>query len=133
MQERDEELNTLIRNPDVRCIMTTIDGSNSHSLLPYLDYQALIQAPKIIIDYSLVIFYGPALVASFGECPPLVDETYHSYCEVLMQSHTGPYYTLQKNGQMSALIGTLVNPLEIKTFMKTNVDSRERAESKAGL
>ncbi len=80
---RADELNALIRDPDVRCIMSTIGGSNSNALLPYLDYDALIADPKIIIGYSdvtaillgihqmtgLVPFYGPALVASFGEMP----------------------------------------------------------------
>jgi muramoyltetrapeptide carboxypeptidase len=31
IQERAEELNKLIRDPDVRCIMSTIGGSNSNS------------------------------------------------------------------------------------------------------
>ena len=52
IEERAEELNALIRNPDVRCIMSTIGGSNSNSLLPYIDYEALTRDPKIIIGYS---------------------------------------------------------------------------------
>ncbi len=93
IQARADELNALIRNPDVRCIMSTIGGSNSNALLPYLDYDALIADPKIIIGYSdatsillgihqktgLVTFYGPALVASFGEFPPLVDQTFEYF------------------------------------------------------
>lgn len=103
---RADELNALIRDPEVRCIMSTIGGSNSNSLLPYLDYAALMDDPKIIIGYSdttallagiyartgLVTFYGPALVASFGEFPPFVHETYQSFSEVLMPSHAGAYY-----------------------------------------
>ena len=95
--ERAEELNQLIRDPSIRCIMSTIGGSNSNALLPYIDYQALKNDPKIIIGYSdvtalllgiyaqtgLVTFYGPALVASFGEFPPLVDETYHHFFTLL--------------------------------------------------
>jgi muramoyltetrapeptide carboxypeptidase len=86
---RADELNALIRDPQVRAIMSVIGGSNSNSLLPHLDYEALRRDPKIIVGYSdvtalllgiqaktgLVTFYGPALVASFGEWPPLVDET----------------------------------------------------------
>lgn len=93
IQARSEELNTLIRDPEVRCIISTIGGSNSNALLPYIDYEALRHDPKIIIGYSdvtalllgiyaqtgLVTFYGPALVASFGEFPPLVDETFASF------------------------------------------------------
>ncbi|MBL4830940.1 MAG: LD-carboxypeptidase [Aliivibrio sp.] len=97
--ERAEELNELIRDPKVRCIISTIGGYNSNSLLPYIDYQALINDPKIIIGYSdvtalllgiyaqtgLVTFYGPALVASFGELPPFVDETFCSFTQVLTE------------------------------------------------
>jgi len=98
IQARADELNELIRNPDVRCIMSTIGGSNSNALLPYLDYDALKDDPKIIIGFSdvtsillgihemtgLIPFYGPALVTSFGELPPLVDESYRSFSSVLM-------------------------------------------------
>lgn len=93
IKERVDELNELIRDPQVRCIMSTIGGMNSNSLLPYIDYDALIQDPKIIIGYSdvtalllgiyqrtgLITFYGPALVASFGELPPLVEETFAAF------------------------------------------------------
>src|SRR5471030_725108 len=107
--ERSEELNQLIRDPQVRCIMSTIGGSNSNSLLPWLDYDALRADPKIIIGYSdttallagiyaktgLITFYGPALVASFGEFPPLVDSTYQSFIDILTGSQKGNYrYTL---------------------------------------
>lgn len=107
--ERAEELNQLIRDPQVRCIMSTIGGNNSNSLLPWLDYDALRADPKIIIGYSdttallagiyakigLITFYGPALVASFGEFPPLVHQTYQSFIDVLMCPQAGHYrYTL---------------------------------------
>ena len=84
IKERAEELNELIRNPKVKCIMSTIGGMNSNSILPYIDYEAFKRNPKIIIGYSDVTaillavyaqtgistYYGPALVASFGELPP---------------------------------------------------------------
>jgi len=106
---RADELNALIRDPGVRCVMSTIGGSNSNSLLPWLDYDALMADPKIIIGYSdttallagiyaktgLITFYGPALVASFGEFPPLVDSTYQSFIDILTGSQKGNYrYTL---------------------------------------
>lgn len=105
IKDRVEELNALIRDPEVRCIISTIGGNNSNALLPYIDYQALIDDPKIIIGYSdvtalllgiqaqtgLVTFYGPALVASFGELPPLVDQTFKSFFEVCMQAASLPY------------------------------------------
>lgn len=109
---RAEELNQLFRDPQVRCVMSTIGGNNTNSLLPYLDYDALRADPKIIIGYSdttallagiyaqtgLITFYGPALVASLGEFPPLVDETYASFADILMTRHDAPYrYHLPKH------------------------------------
>lgn len=102
IEERAHELNELIRNPEVRCIMTTIGGMNSNSLLPYIDYEALKADPKLVTGYSdatallLAIYaktgiqplYGPALVASFGELPPFVDWTYEYFEEMTMKGDT---------------------------------------------
>lgn len=93
IQERAAELNALINNPDIDCIMSTIGGANSNSLLPYIDYDAIRRDPKVFIGYSdvtaillaiyaqtgLITFYGPALTASFGEFPPFVDQTLSSF------------------------------------------------------
>ena len=103
--ERVSELNDLIRNPDVRCIMSSIGGMNSNSLLPYIDYDALRKDPKIIIGYSdvtavlfaiyaqtgLVTYYGPAVVSSFRELPPYVDETFNYFESVVTDKEALPY------------------------------------------
>ncbi len=105
IKERAEELNELIRNTEVKCIMSTIGGMNSNSLLPYIDYEAFKRNPKIIIGYSDVTaillaiyaqtgistYYGPALVASFGELSPFVDYTYKYFKEVIMDNAKIPY------------------------------------------
>ncbi|PEA84350.1 S66 family peptidase [Bacillus pseudomycoides] len=105
IQERAEELNALIRNPNVTCIMSTIGGMNSNSLLPYIDYKALKENPKIMIGYSdttalllgiyaktgITTFYGPALVPSFGEFEPFVNSTYTYFAEALMEEQEIPY------------------------------------------
>ncbi|VYU37275.1 LD-carboxypeptidase [Clostridium tertium] len=105
IKERVEELNSLIRNPNIRCIMSTIGGMNSNSLLPYIDYEAFKKDPKIIIGYSDVTaillgiyaktgistYYGPALVASFGELEPYVSETYKYFKNILMDEIQCPY------------------------------------------
>ncbi len=52
IKERAEELNELIANKEVKCIMSTIGGMNSNALLPYIDYETLRKNPKIIIGYS---------------------------------------------------------------------------------
>lgn len=98
IQERAKELNDLIRDPDVRCIMSTIGGMNSNSLLPYIDYDAFKRDPKIIIGFSDVTailfavyqktgiptFYGPACVASFGELEPFNEMHFKYFRDVLM-------------------------------------------------
>lgn len=105
IKDRAEELNDLIRNPEVKCIMSTIGGMNSNSILPYIDYEALKNNPKIIIGYSdvtaillaiyaktgITTYYGPALVASFGELEPFVDYTYKYFKEILLENTNIPY------------------------------------------
>ncbi|POW55793.1 LD-carboxypeptidase [Candidatus Pantoea alvi] len=135
IKERADELNALIRDPEVSCIMSTIGGSNSNSLLPYLDYQTLSENPKIIIGYSdatallagiyaktgLVTFYGPALVASFGEFPPLVNETYQSFYELLVQRRAGNYYyNLPKKWTDECLNWDNAEPVRPKLLYENN-------------
>lgn len=105
IKERAEELNRLIRNPEVKCIMSTIGGMNSNSILPYIDFESFKKNPKIIVGYSDVTaillaiyaqtgistYYGPALVASFGELPPFVDYTYKCFEEIAMDDTEIPY------------------------------------------
>ena len=105
IQQRAEELNTLIRDPEVNIIMSTIGGSNSNSLLPYIDYEAYRKTPKPIIGYSdvtaillaiyaqtgITTYYGPALVASFGELTPFVDQSYQYFSDLLIRPKPLPY------------------------------------------
>jgi muramoyltetrapeptide carboxypeptidase LdcA involved in peptidoglycan recycling len=104
IEERADELNSLIRDPEVKCIMSTIGGMNSNSLLPYIDYAQLVKTPKIIIGYSdvtaillgiyaktgLITYYGPALVASFGEMSPFQDMTFDYFSKVLIEGGAAP-------------------------------------------
>lgn len=105
IKERAEELNELIRNPEIKCIISTIGGMNSNSILPYIDYEEFKRNPKFIVGYSDVTaillaiysqtgintFYGPALVASFGELPPFVDYTYKYFKDILIDNVKLPY------------------------------------------
>lgn len=105
IQARANELNELIRNPEIACIMSTIGGTNSNSLLPCIDFEAFKENPKIMIGYSdataillgiyaqtgIPTFYGPALVSSFGEFEPFVDNTYDYFSEMLMEEQCIPY------------------------------------------
>lgn len=104
-RQRADELNELISNPDVDCIISTIGGINSNSLIPYIDYDAFKESPKIIIGHSdvtsillaifaktgITTFYGPALIHSFGEFPPFLDMTWACFENVLLERQSLPY------------------------------------------
>ncbi|WP_252504358.1 S66 peptidase family protein [Sporosarcina sp. Marseille-Q4943] len=104
-RERAEELNRLLRDPDVKLIMSTIGGTNSNSMLPYIDYEAFKRNPKIVVGYSdatavllalyaktgIPVFYGPALIPSFGEFPPLVHDTYEYFSNLFITDTPLPY------------------------------------------
>ncbi len=105
---RAEEFNALLRDPSINMILSTIGGTNSNSILPYIDYEAFQNNPKIVVGYSdttaillalfaktnIPTFYGPALIPSFGEFEPLVYDTY-DYFERYFCKPTLPY-TIQK-------------------------------------
>lgn len=103
--ERANEFNDFLRNPEIKAIISAIGGTNSNSLLPYLDYDALRQNPKIIMGYSdvtalllaiysqtnLVTFYGPAVVPSFGEYPEMLWDGRRYFENVAMGRRSAPY------------------------------------------
>lgn len=86
-RERAEELNELIYDPEVSCIMASIGGMVSNAVLPYLDYDYLKAHPKMVVGYSditalllgiyektgLVTYYGPGFVTMFGQQPPFLE------------------------------------------------------------
>ncbi|MBM7578599.1 S66 family peptidase [Jeotgalibacillus terrae] len=104
-KERAEEFNQLLRNKDIKMIMSTIGGTNSNSMLPYLDYEAFRTSPKIIVGYSdatavllalyaktgITTYYGPALIPSFGEFEPLVLDTYQYFEDYFSGQYQAPY------------------------------------------
>jgi len=82
-EDRASEFMELVRDPDVHALMATIGGSNSSSMLPWLDFDEIRQQRKIICGYSdvtslhlaigafarLSSFYGPAVMCWFGDWP----------------------------------------------------------------
>lgn len=103
--ERVTEFNDLLRDPDVKAIISTIGGMNSNSLLPYIDYEALRRHPKIIMGYSdvtalllacytksgVTTFYGPAIVPSFGEYEKMFEDGERYVRNVLCLEREAPY------------------------------------------
>lgn len=105
IRQRAEEFNALLHDDRVKILMASIGGNNTNSILPYIDYDYLKAHPKIIVGYSdttalllgiyaktgLVTFYGPALAASFGEFPPLADETFEAFFSMVNGNTRVPY------------------------------------------
>lgn len=105
IKERAEEFNELLYDSEVKCIISAIGGMNSNSILPYIDYAYFKENPKIIIGYSDVTaillaiyaktgistYYGPAMVASFGEFPPFVEETYKYFEDIFVKDLQIPF------------------------------------------
>ena len=57
-KERAEELNELLRDPNIKMVMSTIGGTNSNSMLPYIDYEAFKEHPKLIVGIQMQLqFY----------------------------------------------------------------------------
>lgn len=104
IRERADELNELIRDPEVSCIMAAAGGFVSNSLLPHIDYDALKKHPKIIVGFSdvtavllgvyaktgLTTFYGPNLISTFGEIPPFSEESFHYFEDTVSGSLSFP-------------------------------------------
>ena len=77
---RADDLMEAFADPSIKAIISTIGGDDSMRLLPYLDLEVIRANPKIVMGYSdttvthlaclsvgLVSFYGPAIMAGFGE------------------------------------------------------------------
>lgn len=102
IENRLEDFHSMFSNPDVKAIITTIGGYNSHQLLEELDYPLITKNPKIIMGYSdttallvgihaktnLITFMGPAIMPQFGEYGGLIDFTYNSFEKTVMNDNT---------------------------------------------
>ncbi len=99
-KERAAEFMSLIRNPKVHALVSTIGGICSASMIPFLDFDEIRQSQKVICGYSdvtslhlailkfsgLRTFYGPAVMPSFGEWPTVLDETKEFFLSATMDS-----------------------------------------------
>ena len=79
-EARARDLMEAFLDPSIKAIISTIGGDDSIRLLPYLDLDIIRSNPKIFMGFSdttishmacfkagLVSFYGPAIMAGFGE------------------------------------------------------------------
>jgi muramoyltetrapeptide carboxypeptidase len=88
-EQRLNDLNTMLRDPQVKAIFAVRGGYGTPRLLPFVDYKAIRQQPKIIVGYSditglqlaifrktgLVTFSGPMSGVEFWKKPdPYTEE-----------------------------------------------------------
>lgn len=79
-EARAEDLMMAFADPSIQGVVSTIGGEDSIRLIPYLDLDVLRDHPKVFLGYSdttvahfaclkagLVSFYGPSVMAGFGE------------------------------------------------------------------
>ncbi|HAF62210.1 MAG TPA: LD-carboxypeptidase [Anaerolineaceae bacterium] len=77
---RADDLNQAFSDATIKGIISTIGGDDSIRILPYLDLNTIRTNPKVFMGFSdtttshmacykagLVTFYGPAIMAGFGE------------------------------------------------------------------
>ena len=75
-------------DPSVKGIFSAIGGDDSVHILPYIDYETIKNHPKIFMGYSdttvshfimnkagVVSYYGPSVMAEFGEYVKMFDYT----------------------------------------------------------
>ncbi|WP_127717144.1 S66 peptidase family protein [Halobacteriovorax sp. HLS] len=101
---RADEFMALYRDPDVRCLIATLGGMNSNSMIPYLDFEYIRNNPKIVCGYSdvtslhlsilhysgLSTFYGPAIMSWFSEWPKGELETIESFLSAVSKDTVYP-------------------------------------------
>jgi muramoyltetrapeptide carboxypeptidase len=102
-KERALEFMQLIRHSEVKCMMATIGGICSNSMIEHLNFDEIAANPKIISGYSditslhmaihnytgLVTFYGPAVVPTMGEYPEAFEYSVKSFLDSVMLHREG--------------------------------------------
>lgn len=98
-EERARDLMDAFADPSVKAIFTTIGGSESIRLLPYIDFNIIKNNPKILMGYSdntilhfmcmkagLSSIYGPTVLAEFAENVEIFPYTVESMMRTLFST-----------------------------------------------
>ncbi len=100
-EERAQDINKAFQDENIKALISMIGGNHvCAEVLPYLDYEAIKNNPKIIMGYSdvtslllgiykntgMTVFYGPAVMTQFGEFPTILPYTKKWFEKVLMSS-----------------------------------------------
>jgi len=102
-EARAREFMDLIEDENVDGLIATIGGTNSNSLVPFLDFEAIRKNPKVVCGYSdvtslhlailhysgLRTFYGPAAMTWFGDWPDGIPESDESFLDAVRRHFRG--------------------------------------------
>lgn len=103
-QERAQEFMQLIADDSVHGLISTIGGSNSSSLIPFLDFDLISKKRKLMCGYSdvtslhlainkfanLSTIYGPSVMCWFGDWPDGITESATWFMEAVSTHRSGP-------------------------------------------
>ena len=100
-KRRADDINAAFADPEVSGIIASIGGSESVRILPYLDVDAILAHPKILMGYSdtttltarlsqagLITFNGPSVMAGFAQMRHLPPEFASHVRSILMEPMT---------------------------------------------
>lgn len=109
---RAQDFMDAIKDPSIKAIFSAIGGSDSIRLLPYIDYEAIRENPKIFMGYSdttishfimnkagVVSYYGPSIMCEFGEYVKMIDYTENAVRNILFEDTKG--YLVQSSDTWS--------------------------------
>lgn len=96
-QERADEFNSLLYDPEVDILMASVGGIVTNGMLPYIDYEFYSDNPKPVVGMSNVTallmaiyaqtgistYYGSNFVTSYARLSPYRDIALESLCDVL--------------------------------------------------
>lgn len=99
---RAKDLMEAFSNPTIKGIFCAIGGDDSVRLLPYIDYEVIRNNPKLFLGYSdttvshfmlnkagVVSYYGPSIMAEFGEYVQMFDYTENAVKNILFNDSKG--------------------------------------------
>jgi muramoyltetrapeptide carboxypeptidase len=100
IEQRLADLHAFFADDEVRAVVCTIGGYNSHALLEGLDFDLIAAHPKVFCGFSditalhagihtrtgLVTFYGPALLPDWAEFGGLPEYTWEQWQRVAMRT-----------------------------------------------
>lgn len=113
-KEREEDVNTMFADPQVKAIFEIRGGWGSGQILPYLDYDLIKRNPKIIVGYSditsllLAINTKTGLVTFHGPMPSLAMSKVTSdyFKDMLFSSKTQVLQNINSTNTDNNLINT---------------------------